>query len=309
MIAELITEKTRGFDLERARSVTNFALSYLPPKSALAIREIGKSRRDFPSALSEIRIRQGGCSSVVISGENIPVFTYTSERDMSELYRKITGSSLYAHRESIKNGFVGIGRGVRVGLCGSVGYDGGDMIGVCNISSFVFRIPSSPSENGEALHEAFRKLCRRGMLIYSAPGGGKTSALRALASLLGGGESKKRVVIVDERREFVREDYKDRSVDLLTGYEKAKGIEIATRVLNPEVIIVDEIGTAQEAAAIMENLGAGVPLIATVHASSVEDARGKEGIKELLAGGYFDLIAGLRREEGRFIAEVGGVVL
>ena len=105
-----------------------------------------------------------------------------------------------------------------------------------------------------------------------------------------------RVVIVDERREFFWDMYRDALVDILPGYKKAKGIEIAERCMSAEVIIVDEIGSREEAEAI-ESVGfGGVPIIASAHAGSLEQLLSKKHILSLVRSGYFKIFAGLYKD-------------
>ncbi len=142
------------------------------------------------------------------------------------------------------------------------------------------------------------------MLIYSPPGVGKTTALRALAGRIGSGRDARRVAVVDERCEFRPEDYAHAAVDILAGYKRALGIEIATRTMNPEVIMVDEIGGATEADAMLGMLHSGVPLIASAHASSLEEVKRKQNIARLVASGVFRTFAGLRREGSDYTCRI-----
>ena len=106
-----------------------------------------------------------------------------------------------------------------------------------------------------------------------------------------------RVVAVDERRELYQGIYADAFVDILSGYKKAKGIEIAVRTLNAEVVMVDEIGSAEEAKAISAVGDGGALIIATVHSPSEVCLMRKPGVRELISEGRFGILAGLCREE------------
>ena len=50
-------------------------LSALPRRLSAEITRVCSSRRDFPIGLSEIRVRTRGSSSLVISGENVRLFS------------------------------------------------------------------------------------------------------------------------------------------------------------------------------------------------------------------------------------------
>ena len=140
------------------------------------------------------------------------------------------------------------------------------------------------------------------MLIYSAPGGGKTSAIRELAGRISR-EALLRVSVVDERRELAAEDLSDAPIDVLSGYGKAEGIEIAMRTLSPEVMIIDEIADLSEAEALLSVGRGGVPIIATAHAEDISDALRRRAVRLLYDNGYLDLFIRLKREKNKFSFE------
>ena len=274
-------------------------LSVLPGRISREISRLGEARRDFPEALSEIRVRRGARSSLVLSGENIPLFSSVSESEMRELYHAALGGALYAHADEVKRGFISMPYGVRVGV--SASRRGiGDL--PSDVFSLAFRIPSSRSESADGIYEIWRELSPRGMMIYSMPGAGKTSAIRAIAGRISR-EALLRVAVIDERREFAAEDYSDSHVDVLSGYGKAEGVEIAMRTLTPEVIIIDEIGSEREAEALLSVGRGGVPIIATAHADSFSEALERRAVRLLYENGYLDLFIKLKRERNVFTFE------
>ena len=274
-------------------------LEILPWGIAREIRRIGGRRRDYPSGLSEIRVRCRGRSSIVLSGTNIPLFTRVFEDEIARIYDRLLSGSLYAHTRDLKSGFISAFSGVRVGVCSAVS-DSGDL--PSKIHGLVFRIPISESEAADELYAAWSS-SGGGMLIYSLPGEGKTSALRALAAAIGR-KSGLRVAVIDERREFMPEDYDDVAVDILSGYSKERGLEIALRTLSPEVIIIDEIGNSSEADALLSVGRGGVPIIASAHAASFDEVVRKASVARLRDAGYFKVYARLYREGNRFLHDI-----
>ncbi len=270
--------------------------SVLPVRLSREIARLGEARRDFPRALSEIRVRRNARSSVVLSGENIPLFSSVSESEMRELYDGVLGGALYAHADEIRQGFVSMPYGVRVGIS-TARHGWGDL--PSEIASLVFRIPSAPSECADDIYELWKRERPRGMLIFSAPGGGKTSAIRGIARRISR-DSLMRVSVVDERRELGAEDFSDAPIDILSGYKKAEGVEIAMRTLSPEVIVIDEIGNEGEAEALLSVGRGGVPIIATAHAEDIGEALARRSVRLLRENGYLDLFIRLRREGGKF---------
>ena len=173
------------------------------------------------------------------------------------------------------------------------------MVGVGDISSLVFRIPSGECSFAARLYGEWL-LIGGGMLICSRAGEGKTTAIRALARLIGSGERPRRVVVVDERCELDVTEYRDAHVDILRGYRRATGVEIAIRTMSAEVLMVDEISSYDDSRAMLSAIGAGVIVIATAHAQSLADALKRGYIRELVDGGLFDAACFISRRGDSF---------
>ncbi len=267
----------------------------LPTAFAEEIERIARSRRGGMSGIREISVRQFGISEINVLGERIPLRSEIDASGMEVLLQNLMQGALYAHRDSIASGYISLAGGIRVGVCGSTGYEDGRMVGVSNISSLNFRIPSGECAFSEELYSVFCEGIGSGMLIYSPPGVGKTTALRSLARSIGSGKNPLRVAVVDERLEFRCEDYIGCRVDLLRGYKRREGIEIATRTMSAELIMIDEIG-ADDALSIVDVVRCGVPIIATVHASSYDEVTKKASLRSLFECSAFESFLGISRE-------------
>ena len=283
--------------------VEKIFFEFIPTGLAREISRLCLSRGKSVNDISELRIRHLGNSSAVICGERVPLLCAVTEDDVKKCFFSLCEGAIYAHRDDIKEGYLTIEGGIRVGICGQARYEGGVFVGVSNISSLVFRIPTSSSSNTELIYDAWRD-AKSGMLIYSPPGVGKTTALRSLVAMIGGGRCGSQVAVVDERCEFIPEEYKSASVDILRGYRRAEGIEIALRVLSAEVICVDEIGCSSEAEAMLESLNSGVRFIASAHASSYTELAQRVNIKPLFENKVFDVFVGLSLKNGARVAEI-----
>lgn len=272
----------------------------LPPRIRRELDGILLSR---PQDISEIHVRVGGSSSVVIGGERINLSSRIGEDELESLFSRLTENSLYAYRESILSGYLTLPCGVRVGIVGEARYDSGKLVGIYKIRALCFRIPSGDFSNKDELLGAYNA-SKSGLLIYSAPGAGKTTALRSLAHILGRGREGKKVAVIDERLEFSPENYLDARVDILRGYKKSDGLEIALRSLSPELVMLDEIGSVNEAEAMLSYLNSGVKIVATAHAGSYLELRKRKALAPFFEREIFDVFLGLFRRGNEFSCEV-----
>lgn len=277
--------------LERYRSMR----SCFPTRLRAELDEIERSVFEMLRGVSEVRIRRCGRASIIISGVEYPLFYRASNEEMDAIIERITGGAMYAHRDTVSSGYISYS-GMRIGASGVARYNGED-IGVGEINSLVFRVGYAECNFADELYVDWQRSGGGNYLIAAPPSGGKTTALRALAALIGGGKGGMRVALIDERGEFSREDYTDCSVDVLSRYKRAVGVELAYRTMNAEVIMVDEIATKEDARALISAHGVGCSLIATVHAAGVAELRGRECLSALM-GSVFSRGALIRREDG-----------
>ncbi len=248
----------------------------------------------------EIRLRAAARSSILFDSGMRFLPRILGEKELNDILLALTGGALYAHRDTLTEGYVTPANGVRVGVCGRLRYDGGAAVGLAEVRSLVFRIPHSQAETGDRIFDLWRSSGRGGMLVCSPPLGGKTTAIRRLADRIG--KEGTRVVVVDERCEFFPEEYSSSEVDILRGYKKSKGIEIAVRTLGAGVVIVDEIGVS-ETSEVLSSMALGIPFIATVHARSAEEILKRPVFRPFLEARVFDSIVGIRRVGASFSTE------
>ena len=276
------------------RTPFSYALSYLPTSVADKIRARAASLGNCN--VNEIRLRSPGACAIVVRGRSVMLDAKLGRDEMGEIFKRICSGAVFAHRDDVRQGFVTLEYGVRVGVCGRARYDGGTLVGVYDVSSLVFRIPTGRCDFAERLFAEWQKY-GGGLLICSPAGVGKTTAIRSLCALIGSGTSARRVVVVDERCEFIESDYTGRHVDILRGYKRSLGIEIALRTMSAEVIAVDEISCSQDAVALESAVGAGSDVIATVHAPSLDGALKRAYLRRLVFAGVFGSVCVLSRRD------------
>lgn len=300
----MLSEKRNGNGART--SAYKCVLEVLPAGVIDELAGLEASVKDWNSGLSEIRLRCYGECQAVAFGRNIPLRSGVSPEVLRETFKRVCGMAIYAHRDSIKDGYIPMEYGVRVGVVGTAKHDGGCVVGISSPHSLVFRLPSGRCDFGVELAKQWHLLGRKSMLIIAPPGGGKTTALRSLAKLLGTGRGALRVVAVDERCEFVLEEYRSSYVDVIRGYARSRGVEMALRTVSPEIILVDEIASPCDADALRVAAGVGVPVIATAHAEHITDLRSRNYLWDLVSGdgSVFEQIATIRRTGGAFSCTV-----
>lgn len=247
--------------------------------------------------IEEIRIRLGRRSEFVFSGTSILGTSVVDKNEIGECFFKLCGGSVYAHGEEICYGGMRAEGGIRVGACGRAVVRGGKIEAVHDITSLSIRLPCTvlPSigDIGRMLSEK-----EDGALIFSRPGVGKTTFLKAIASDLSG-KYGKRVALIDSGGELSAGLFgENMKIDILEEYPRGTGIEIAVRTLNPQFIICDEIGSGEEAAALLSVRSCGVPIIASAHGDNIRELIMRKGIRELHEARLFGIYIHLRRAEG-----------
>lgn len=273
-------------------------ISYLPEKAAEEIAALSLSRQ---ADLREIRIKADGALLLTFGdGRQFVDRIRFRREDVEASYRMVCGSSVYSHRREIREGYVTLRGGHRVGILGSavLGEDG-KIEGIRDVGGLVFRITRDPSVDVSALKSRILTPSRiRNLMIVGPPGSGKTTVLRALAREL---SRSVQLAVIDERGElFPPARSCPEGCDLLRGYPKASGILQALRILGPQIVVCDEIGSEEEVCAMGDGLRCGVGLLCTAHAYTGEELFSRPPVRRLISLGGVDLVAFLdERQAGK----------
>lgn len=244
----------------------------------------------------EIRVRAN--RPVQLRGpQSILLNRIASAEECETMLELVCAHSLFAYEQELRGGYVTLEDGSRVGICGRLNPSGS----VSMPGSFNIRIAREIKGAADGLIE--RISARDGILsalILSDPGAGKTTVLRDAARQLSA--QGLQIGIADERGEIAasvngvpRLDIGD-NTDVMGGCAKCRAMELMIRAMSPQVLITDEIATAEDAEAVMDASGCGIRVIASAHAGSAAEIMRRRDISGIIAAGAFNKVLLLKKQ-------------
>ena len=260
--------------------------------------------------VQEIRIKIGKPIIIVLSFQEKILDYIATKDDLRYMISKISNYSLYAFEEEIKQGYITLKGGHRVGLAGECVISKGEVRTIKNISSLNIRICK---EIVGASNKVMRLITENNRvyntLIVSPPKCGKTTILRDISRNLSNGMYQinlkgKKVTIVDERSEIaacyngIPQMNVGIRTDVLDNCLKKSGMIMAIRSLSPEVLICDEIGTDSDLEALNMAFNSGVNIIVTVHGYDIDDIYNRRIFKELIDNCILERVILLSNKKG-----------
>lgn len=223
---------------------------------------------------------------------------FTNKKDIDYIMEMITEGSVYALVDEIKNGYITLPHGHRIGICGTTVFENDSIKFIKNVSALNFRIKHEIIGVSKPVIPIIldnREI--KNTLIISPPGYGKTTLLRDIARVLGNAENRVKVSIIDERNEIasvyngVAQNDVGIFTNVLDSCPKSVGMMMAVRTMSPDVIITDEIGDKKDIIALNEASKCGVKIITSIHGYNISDI-------PVLLKNFFDIFIILGRSKG-----------
>ncbi len=274
------------------------------------LRDILRMAAPDAEELQEIRLRVGQPLLLRYGGKEVALTSdgelcrdakqglIVTAEELRETMECISGYSLYAFDEEMRQGFMTVPGGHRIGVAGKTVMEGGKVQGIHHISCVNIRLsheirgcadPVMPYviEDGEICHT----------LVISPPRCGKSTLLRDMIRQISDGGpllEGRTVGVVDERSEIagsylgVPQNDVGRRTDVLDCCSKTEGMMMLLRSMSPQVIAVDEIGNNADREALESVFHCGCRLLATAHGSSVDDIKKSPLLREMVYQHMFE---------------------
>ncbi|HIX63450.1 MAG TPA: stage III sporulation protein AA [Candidatus Mediterraneibacter colneyensis] len=270
---------------------------------AKSVRKIIRDDGADMSRIQEIRMRTGQPLRVVKENREtvLPAAEQphiVTKEELRETMDYISHYSLYAYADELRQGFLTIEGGHRVGVSGKVIVDQEKVKNIQYISSVNIRVSHEVIGCADSLLPFItknRQVCHT--LIISPPFCGKTTMIRDLIRQISDGNQYVKgcsVGVVDERSELggcylgIAQNHLGSRTDILDCCPKAEGMIMLIRSMSPQVIAVDEIGTSEDIHAIEYAMQCGCKLIASVHGLDLDEASRKPVLGELIRRRMFE---------------------
>lgn len=285
-------------------------LEYMPKHIAAILT---KTFETAETSIQEIRIRSelpliistvSGSFAVLPDGSLSPAVGgayITTGADLRRIFQAVCENSVYAYIDDIRQGFITIKGGHRVGFTGRASVSDGRIENFREISSLNIRIAREVIGAANGIADSI--LTPGGIvstLLVSPPMGGKTTVLRDLARIASDKGAK--TAIADDRGELaalykgVPQNNIGVQTDVMVNAPKSEAIVMMLRSMSPQLIITDEISTEADARAVLQCFGTGVAVIGSTHGGSIDEAAGREIIRPLIGANGFRQIIFLRKD-------------
>lgn len=260
--------------------------------------------------LEEIRVRIGWPVELIYGNHNEWLGNYDSMIDrqcLDEMLNYITGYSVYAMEEEIRQGYITFSGGHRIGITGHATYEAlrdtreHRITNIVDIGGLNIRIAHERKGCAKQILPYLRKEGSiYNTLFFAAPGIGKTTYLRDVIRILG---DEMKISVIDERSEIAAcingkpQNDLGKRTDVLDACPKEVGMKMVLRTMSPEIIAVDEIGKKEEFELLEQMRCSGVKMLGTIHAGDMDEVLRNRMIRIGVESGAIERFVELKRLE------------
>ncbi len=259
--------------------------------------------------ITEIRMRLNEC--LIIAIKNKKFFLKNEKNEyviitkfiLDNFIKRISENSIYAFNDNIINGYITLKKGIRVGLSGTVVWDGEKVVTIKDFQAVNIRIPHTIRNCSVPAYDFLVDNEVKNTLIISAPGCGKTTFLRDFVFQLNL-RTTQNVLVADERNEICNNSDGEQTqhlgglCDIYTNCSKKFAFTNGIRSMSPDVIVTDEIDTNRDLQSLLEAMNCGVKVVATIHAKDINQLKRKAGFNTILDNKIFERFVVLTNDEG-----------
>ncbi|ASN05277.1 stage III sporulation protein AA [Virgibacillus necropolis] len=258
---------------------------------------IQRKVQDRWTELQEIRFRLNQPIELIYDSKIDWIHSVKPEsQDGIFVLNQLSNFSLYRMEDELREGYITIEGGHRVGLAGKVNTLGGTVKAIQHITFFNIRIAKQKINVASPIIPYMYKEKYMNTLFIGAPQTGKTTLIRDIVRLIATGWKDipaKKVAVIDERSEIggsikgVPQHNVGIRTDVMDACPKAEGMMMMIRSMSPDVLVVDEIGSKKDVQALMEAILAGVVVVCSVHGQTLEEIKKRPSMQTLFQQNVF----------------------
>ncbi|MRG86558.1 stage III sporulation protein AA [Salinibacillus xinjiangensis] len=247
--------------------------------------------------LDEIRIRVRRPVELVFTHYSRMIkHVVPTEQDALFILNQLSEHSIYRFEDELRQGYITIEGGHRVGISGKVNTENGYVKAIRHLTFFNVRIARQLKNISQRYLPYLYPSHYMNTLLIGPPKCGKTTFLRDMVRLMSDGFQHlpaQKVGVIDERSEIaackngVPQHDVGLRTDVMDACPKAEGMMMMIRSMSPNIIVVDEIGTIQDVEALLEALYAGVNVVCSVHGRDLQEIQKRPSLKPLMEAKAF----------------------
>lgn len=275
------------------------AIACLPEERAAALSRVAEQER-----IEELRLRCGEAPSVRIGGAERPLsLAPVTADELRETVSRAARYSVHSYAESMRQGFLPLEGGHRLGLCGTAVAENGSVTGVRRISSLNLRVARQIDALDDILAPYIGEGAPFSLLVLAPPGCGKTTLVREWVRLVS--DAGHTTAVADERGEIaglaegVPQFRIGRCTDILEGCTKKQAALMLLKTMSPALVAMDEITSPEDIEAVALCAHCGTAVLAAAHAAGLNDLRRRPLYRRLLSLGVFERVLTIEQKDGK----------